>query len=163
LAHGQLISGTAIVLIGRLADVFDGMVADYTKTKSPLGEGIDATVDKILLTAALYILIDKSLLPLVVGIVMAVHAVYVTTVSTVGRSWKVNLHPSLTGKLAAVFEWACVGFYLLADIIKGQLHNPGLANAAALLCFGVFIVAAVWSSLNYTRTMYYKRTMNDGH
>jgi len=160
LSHGQLIGGTAALLIGRLADILDGLAAELTKTKSPLGEGVDATVDKILIVAALYVLIDKQLLPLVVGLVMAVHAAYAIGVSSVARKLRVHLHPSRAGKLGALFEWTCVGFYLLSDILKHLQHRISLAHAAAVICFVAFVVAAFISSLNYTRTAYYKRTMH---
>ena len=159
LAHGQLISGTATLLVGRLADILDGLVAELTKTKSPLGEGVDATVDKILIVATLYVLIDKQLLPLVVGVVMAVHAAYAIGVSTIARKLHVDLHPSRAGKLGATLEWTSVGFYLLSDILAHNLRSTSLAHAVAVICFVAFAVAAVVSSLNYTRTAYYKRTM----
>ena len=160
LEHSQLIGGTAFLLIGRLADILDGLVADYTKTKSPLGEAVDATVDKILIVAALYVLIDKQLIPLLVGAFMAVHAVYAIGVSSVARKIRVDLHPSRAGKLGAFFEWTCVGLYLLGDILNSQHHSTSLTRGVAAICFAAFVVTAVISSLNYTRTAYYKRTMN---
>src|SRR5580700_510193 len=102
LAHAQLITGVALLLIGRMADILDGMVADHTKTKSPLGEAVDAATDKILTIVALYVLLDNQLIPLIVGLVMAVHAVYNILVSTVARRLHVSLHPSSTGKLSAL-------------------------------------------------------------
>ena len=160
LSHGQLIGGTAFLLIGRLADILDGLVADYTKTKSPLGEAVDATVDKILIVATLFVLIDKQLLPLLVGVIMAVHAVYAIGVSSVARKLRVHLHPSRAGKLGALFEWTCVGLYLFGDILNHLHHSTTLVRGAAFICFAAFAVTAVMSSLNYTRTAYYKRTMN---
>ena len=159
LRDDQLIRGTVLVLVGRFADILDGIVADYTKTKSPLGEAIDATVDKILLILALYVLLDKSLIPLVVGAFMAVHAVYNIAVSTIARQLKARLHPSRAGKLSAAIEWMSVGFYLLVDILKQHHHNPNLAHAIALVSFILFVVSGTWSSINYTRHVYYKQAM----
>jgi phosphatidylglycerophosphate synthase len=157
--HAQLIGGVAILLVGRMADVLDGLVADYTKTKSPLGEAVDASVDKILILLTLYVLLDRHLLPIAVVIVMAVHAAYSIGVSSVGRHFKIVLHPSRAGKLGATLEWLCVGLYLLGDILKQQQHSTTLALGAAVISFGLFVIAAVWSSLNYTRIVYYKRAM----
>jgi len=159
LAEGRLVDGIWILLLGRLADIVDGMVADYTKTKSPLGEAMDATVDKILIILSLYVLLDKHLVPFIVGGLMAVHAVYNIGLSTVARKLTVSLHPSRTGKISAVFEWACVGFYLLKDILEQHHSNATLTHDAALLSFALFVITATWSSLNYTRNVYYKQTM----
>lgn len=159
LAHAQLITGVAMLLIGRMADILDGMVADYTKTKSPLGEAVDAATDKVLTILALYVLLDKQLMPVIVGSVMALHAVYNIAVSTVARRLHVSLHPSSTGKLSALFEWACVGLYVFGDILKQQHHSNTATNVIALISLGLFIITAAWSSLNYTRSVYYKQTM----
>lgn len=159
LSSGQLIDGMSMIFIGRLADILDGMVADYTKTKSPLGEAIDATVDKVVIILALFVLIDKSLVPLLVGLIMGFHAIYNATVSVVARQLKVSLHPSRAGKLCAVFEWATVVFYLLGDVLRQRHDSVSIAHDAALLSFVVFIILAVWSSLNYTRGIYYKQVM----
>jgi phosphatidylglycerophosphate synthase len=159
LAHAQLITGVAMLLIGRMADIFDGMVADYTKTKSPLGEAVDAATDKVLTILALYVLLDKSLIPIVIGIVMVVHALYNIALTAVARRLRVSLHPSPTGKLSALFEWACVGLYVLSDILHQQHHSTTAARVIALFSFGLFIITATWSSLNYTRSVYYKRVM----
>jgi phosphatidylglycerophosphate synthase len=159
LSQGRLISGTAMIIVGRLADILDGMVADYTKTKSPVGEAVDASIDKVLLILALYVFLSKHLLPLPVGIVMAAHAVYSTAVTSVASRAQVRLHPSRAGKLGALFEWVCVGLYLLADILTQQQHSTTFAHNAALVSFGVFVIAAIWSGINYARNIYYKRTM----
>jgi phosphatidylglycerophosphate synthase len=159
LGNGQLVAGIWTVLLGRVADILDGMVADYTKTKSPLGEAIDASFDKTLLVLALIVLLDKHYLPLFVGIVMAVHAVYNIVVSSIARSFKINLHPSRAGKLCAGAEWLCVGLYLLVDILRQYHHDTTVAHGAALISFGLFVITAIWSSRNYTRNVYYKRVM----
>src|SRR5690606_15766775 len=47
LLREQYITGILLVAGGRLLDVVDGLVAEATHTKSPLGEMLDAAVDKI--------------------------------------------------------------------------------------------------------------------
>lgn len=159
LAHGQLITGIALLLVGRMADILDGMVADYTKTKSPLGEAVDAVTDKVLTIVALYVLLDKQLLPLIIGVIMALHVLYNIIVTTVARQLHVSLHPSLTGKLSALFEWACVGLFVLIDIFKQQHHQTADVRVIAIISFVLFIATAAWSSLHYTSSVYYKQTM----
>lgn len=159
LGEGRLVDGIWTIIIGRFADILDGMVADYTKTKSPLGEIVDASVDKTLLVLALFVLLDKHLLPLLVGIVMAVHAVYNIVVAYIARTLKINLHPSRAGKLCAAIEWVCVGLYLLSDTLRQEQHSTTFIHGVALLSFVIFVIAAIWSSINYTRNVYYKQVM----
>lgn len=159
LSSGQLIDGIWAIFIGRVADILDGMVADYTKTKSPLGEAIDASVDKVVIVLALFVLVDKNLLPILIGLTMGIHALYNAGVSVVARRFKISLHPSRAGKLSAVFEWGTVVFYLLGDILTQRQHSPAIGHDVGLVSFGLFVILAVWSSLNYTRSVYYKRIM----
>jgi phosphatidylglycerophosphate synthase len=157
LSNGQLVDGIWTIFIGRLADILDGMVADYTKTKSPLGEVIDASVDKVIILIALFVLLDQHLLPWPVGLVMAGHALYNIGVSTVARALGVSLHPSQAGKLCAVFEWGAVVFYLFSDFLNQEHHSITLSHGLAVLSFCLFVIVALWSSLNYSRIVYYKQ------
>ncbi len=43
----QYAVGIVALIVGRLADLLDGLVAEKTRTKSPLGEILDASIDKI--------------------------------------------------------------------------------------------------------------------
>ena len=155
----HLTAGVVLIFFGRIADILDGIVAEYTKTKSPLGEAIDATIDKVLIILALVILINKDLLPLFVGVVMSVHAAYMIVLAAVARFLKTSFHPSSEGKMGATFEWLCIGLYLISDILKQQHHTTTIVHWAAAVSFGLFAIAAVWSGLNYARVVYYKRVM----
>ena len=39
--------GLTLIVMGRLLDIADGLAAEATHTKSPLGELFDATIDKV--------------------------------------------------------------------------------------------------------------------
>ncbi len=158
LAHDHFVSGLILLLIGRLADILDGLVADYTKTKSPLGEAIDASADKLLILATAIVLLASHLLPLFLGILMGLHALYNTSISLLAKQLHSSLHPSRTGKLSAVFEWAAVGLYILLAYLRQQQRPTVLVHVLALITVILFILTAAISSINYTRHTYYKRT-----
>jgi phosphatidylglycerophosphate synthase len=65
-----------LIMIGRAADLADGLVADKTGTKSTVGEAMDATVDKLELVAAVVVIWLASLIPAFVFVILVVHAVY---------------------------------------------------------------------------------------
>ena len=155
-SRNSLISGSGAIIIGRLCDLLDGLVAEYTQTKSPLGEFVDATIDKILIVLALFVLVNHQILPVFLGVIMFIHAFYMITLATIAREIKVRIHPSRSGKLATAFEWLSVALYMFAAILAQQNYSEHITSRLGYLCFVVFIFMAVQSSLNYTRYIYYK-------
>ncbi len=149
--HHQLAAGIIIILLGRVADVLDGMVAEATHTRSPFGEAVDATLDKILLALALIVLLDKQLLPLVVGLIMLAQAAYNSVAALLARRHGLKLHPSEAGKLSAVFEWLSIGLYSLA--YQAGSYHPTARRAglvAAALSFGLFVILGILASAGYS-------------
>lgn len=159
LSRNGLITGSGAIIIGRLCDLLDGLVAEHTKTKSPLGEFVDATIDKILIVLALFVLVNHELIPIAVGTLMFIHAAYMIGLATIARDIKAPLHPSRSGKLATAFEWLSVALYMFAAILKQQNYSSLLTSRLAFISFLLFIFAALWSTRNYTRYIYYKKKM----
>ncbi len=156
--HGSLLLGIVTIGLGRGADVLDGIVADYTKTKSALGEAVDATVDKILLALTLVTVLALQLLPFAVGIAMALHGLYNIGLYVTAHYRKVRLHPSLIGKLATSFEWLSVALYLIANLLKGNGSSyTQIVLIGASVMFGLFVATAIRSSYGYTQRLYYKK------
>lgn len=150
----HLTAGIIIVVAGRLADVLDGMAAEASHTKSPLGETVDATVDKVLIALALIVMLSEQLLPPLVGLVMLLQAGYNSAVSLIAkyRPRPIKLHPSRAGKLSAVFEWLSVGLYIWAADARGDSPHQGLLIAAGI-SFGLFVALGGWASFEYTRVL----------
>lgn len=145
--------GAVTIVLGRLADVLDGMVADHTQTKSPVGEGVDAATDKIELGITMAVLFAKGVLPLPVMSLMFLHAMYNSLLAAAASHVGTKLHPSSTGKLGAVFEWGSIGLYLLAPAVQyhATAQNACLAGAAA--SFAIFLILGTYSSDQYTREL----------
>lgn len=98
----------ALVLAGRLCDLLDGWAADATGTKSPLGELVDATVDKIETGAAFVAVLIAQLLPWwIVALLLAVQ-VMIAVIALAARRHKVALHPSRRGKVAMALIWVLI-------------------------------------------------------
>jgi phosphatidylglycerophosphate synthase len=159
LSTEHILRGATYIFVGRMADIFDGYVAEHTKTKSPFGEALDASVDKILIILALVIVFDKHLVPLIVGIGIAIQTVYVTGLAIVARRLSGGLHPSRSGKISTALIWLSTGLFLIVDVLKQRGDSLTFARGAAYSCFGLFLITALWSSVNYTRYVYYKRKM----
>ena len=127
LSQQKILSGTLKIGIGRTMDYFDGVVADKTKTKSPLGEAFDATADKLAIAMvgpALYKnkLVPKTELSLVIA-QNSVNAIYTIKAKNRGN----EIHPSKYGKLATVSQWAFIGSSLMEKICRDS-SLLGVAN-----------------------------------
>ena len=137
--------GLIALAVGRLLDIADGLVAQKTGTKSPLGELLDATVDKIgtLLTfVVLYIaaisswwLITLLLLPQVI----------IPLVSLYKKSQKKELHPTRVGKLSMASLWvSLVGLIVIAAVNLAWTHPLALFVYAVTILSTTLGFYALW-------------------
>jgi phosphatidylglycerophosphate synthase len=143
--------GILLIMLGRAADIADGYVADKTGTKSPFGEAMDATIDKILLGLALIFFVLGNILPVVVTAILLAHTVYNTLIGFVGYFRKLPVHPSRFGKYATFSEWLCIGLFLALSQISLNTTAYTLTTGAAWLSLLIFGLFALPSSYSYGR------------
>ena len=148
----RVVPSLLLIIFGRLADILDGYVADKTGTKSPLGEGVDATIDKLLIAAVLIILLSKDVLPLFFGLTLFLHSLYNSCLSIWSKKMHRQIHPTLTGKLTTVAIWFCISAYTLLYYLNNHGNvSTHLVSGVALAGNIIFIVLGIISSLEYTR------------
>ncbi len=127
--------GLGMIVIGRLADLADGYVANATGTKSPLGEFVDATCDKLAVAVVASLAIVTGVMPLwFVCVLLAVNAYLAGFGLLAGR--KHGVHPNRPAKLATFAAWAAVVF-LITDAAwpNRALHILGLLTMALFVAF----------------------------
>lgn len=143
----QLTAGFIFVAIGRFLDIADGWVAEKTKTKSPLGESLDAGLDKI---AALVILISfaiAEIAPLwILGLLLLPH-VLTAAISAVAYAKNRRIHPSSLGKVSTVIIWLS-----LICFIGNAIEPDAFIRAIAYVCAFASITFGLVASLRYMRT-----------
>lgn len=153
---GEVYKGLALVTIGRIADLVDGVIAEYTKTKSPLGETIDVLMDKVVMVTALIVFAGYGLVPwFIVGIVALQNLVNII-IGLMAKLRKKKIHPSRYGKVATALSWVALILYPLGDWIR-QESSDGLGTALillAVLSFVVYIVIGLRASLSYAYLIY---------
>lgn len=142
LAHSNVDRGLVCLFVGRLCDLADGYVADWTKTKSRIGEAVDTTCDKISVLAIIVAGYATSLLPLPLLAVLTIHHAYI---AVVGVWWgrKYRLHTQKIGKQAMFASWVAILLSLLY-----QLHNGWIVLGtliAIIIGYGVLAVCALYS------------------
>lgn len=139
---GKNIFGFVLVGLGRCADILDGMLADRTGTKSPLGEAIDATSDKITLLAALLVFFAVHMIPPVVIFAVGCVNLAIALLSIRARMQHIHLHPSRMGKLATVVQWFGMVLYILAAIIA--------VHAVSIVAYIVMIISVGMALVAFT-------------
>lgn len=140
---------TAVValFVGRVLDIVDGLVAHRTGTKSPLGELLDAGIDKILTLSTLIVFGWYDIMHwTLIGLLVLPHAV-IALLSVVSALNGKKLHPSKSGKLSMAFAWFAIGGFAIAAALLSQ----PLLIAVSLLSVGVSIVYGVVAIAGYSK------------
>lgn len=144
-ARSDLALGTSVVGLGRLGDTVDGMIAEKTGTKSPLGQALDAALDKMGALSALAVFTARDVLP--VWVAAAIMAQNVANV-VIGlyAPWRrtTTLNPSAAGKVATAGFWITIIIFVAARL----LDNPLLLTAAYALA-ALALALGVYASINY--------------
>lgn len=156
IAHDEYAAGTIVLAVGRLCDVIDGWVADKTGTKSPLGELIDASFDKVSTAVVLLGFLLGGELPWIIfGLLLLPH-VLITPLAIATYFKGQRLHPSRLGKLSMGLLWVILVVILMSNsITTGGDYNPdGLVSGlliAGFLLIAVSFCMGMAAVVGYTR------------
>lgn len=119
---GHIWIGLILLVIGRLFDVVDGIVAEKTMTKSALGELFDAAADKIGTLATVVVLIVAGIADWPWIVALVVPQIIILVVVAHKKQRRINLHPTRAGKLSMAGVWiAIVGLLVAKAIIAATL------------------------------------------
>lgn len=132
------ISGYAVAivlfLIAALTDILDGQIARRRNQVSTLGKFLDPIADKLLISAALIVLVEKHLAPSWVVVIIIGREFIITGLRSVAASEGVVIQAQNLGKLKM---WAqCVA--IVALLVAAANGNPPVSN------FGLDYPAFFW-------------------
>lgn len=114
----------AIFLVAALTDIFDGYLARRRNQVSTLGKFLDPVADKLLVSAALIVLVEKHLAPSWAVVIILGREFIVTGLRAVAASEGVVIAAQTVGK---VKMWAqCVA--IVALLIAAANGNPPVSN-----------------------------------
>jgi cardiolipin synthase len=139
--------GLVLLAVGRLFDVADGMVAQATHTKSPVGEILDAVVDKIETLLTIIVLLVADIAPWWVIVALVVPQAIIAAVTFYKRQRGVRLHPSQQGKLSMAAVWASV----VGLIAYKALNEPWLLMAAVWCVVAASVLLGLYAVWQYAR------------
>jgi phosphatidylglycerophosphate synthase len=149
--------GAAYVAIGRLLDIADGLAAEYTKTKSPLGEQLDAGFDKLATVLTLLTLPFSGILPwwLAAGLLLP-HAA-IAGFSAYRIALKQQLHPSQLGKISMLLAWVSLVLLLLSKALEDG-GNGEVSQIAGYILAVASMATGALTFLNYLRPSAQQKT-----
>ena len=139
--------GTVLLATGRICDILDGWLAEITRTKSPLGELLDAGIDKIITILAVATFFAAHIAPAWALIALVIPHVLIVVIAFGWRVRKRAFHPSLAGKLSMVGVWLSLLIYALAHIV--DLPAPALAATQVIVIAST--ATGLYAATQYTR------------
>lgn len=147
LYDGTWASGLTLLVIGRLCDLLDGIVAEATKTKSRLGEIVDTTCDKL---AILVFLLVAVLSPNFNMYLIAILIIHQTCMAIFGLLYgrRYNLHTNRIGKYAMFVAWVAIIIEIVA------LHsNVSFMTIVAWTATALYAILALLAVRQYIQDL----------
>jgi len=129
----------ALLAGGRLLDIADGLAAEATHTKSPLGEAFDASADKVGTLLTLVGLLVTGVAAWWVIALLVLPQVVIALTSFYKAHRNIRVHPSRAGKLSMLFAWLSIIGIVAAAALKG-------AVAMTLVVYVLIAVSLVLSA-----------------
>ncbi len=145
LSRGNRRKAITKIAAGRSLDLVDGAVAKATGTMSPLGEALDAGLDKVSMAASLAVLHKSEDLPKGLLRLFAARDLGMAVLTVVGKLRGVHPHPNEASKTATFHQWMAAGSMLIAAELN-DTEKPELALTAKLagtVLTGLFIVKSL--------------------
>jgi phosphatidylglycerophosphate synthase len=141
------LSATVLLATGRICDILDGWLAELTLTKSPLGELLDAAIDKILTILTVATFFVAHIAPAWVLVALVTPHVLIVLILLGWRIRRRVFHPSLVGKLSMAGVWLSLLVYAWAQIVD----LPAAVMAVTQVVVVVSSAAGFYAAAQYIR------------
>jgi len=139
-------AGLILLAIGRLLDIVDGVVADKTGTKSPLGETFDAVADKIGTLLTIIVIIIAGITNLWIIAALIIPQAIIPMLILYKKQNGVSVHPTRPGKLSMALTW--VG--IVGLLILKALGEPFILSIAVYAIIGGSLVLGLYALWQYS-------------
>lgn len=181
---GDTLNGILSVGIGRLADIVDGTVANATGTKSAVGEGVDATLDKLTAVVAVPVLVRNNIISRKFAGFTVAQNIANTGLTAIAKRRGQEIHSTWAGKRSTGFLWTAIGLKGLAKAVRNgelskvgnRLSKYGLNNTAdkiklmnntklarkidavGILAGAIYIALGSYATSEYARTAFSRKS-----
>lgn len=145
----------AIFLIASFTDFLDGYLARKNNLVTTFGKFLDPIADKLLVLAALIMLVEAGSIPAWIPIIIAAREFIVSGIRMLAAGEGNVIAASWLGKIKTVSQMIAISLAFLDTspfmrFISGELYNLALPlNILMSLAMIVSVVATIWSGLDY--------------
>jgi CDP-diacylglycerol---glycerol-3-phosphate 3-phosphatidyltransferase len=140
--RGPEIAALVVFVAASVSDFVDGYLARRNGVVSRLGQSLDPIADKLLVAAALVVLVDLHPFPLWAALVIAAREAAVSWLRARVVRAGASLPASMIAKAKTVVQMTMVGWWLLP---WGEV-NPG-----HWVLLGLVLFVTLWSGVEYFR------------
>lgn len=147
LLHDALWPGLLWIVAGRILDIMDGMVAEMTGTKSPIGELCDASADKLATLLTVLVLPAAGIVAWWTIVAIIWPQVLIGLIVVIKKWQSVGIHPTRQGKLSMAALWLS----LMILIAAAAAHDSALIALSAYGVAAVSVVLGAYAAWQYAR------------
>lgn len=138
-----------VFLLAAITDWFDGFLARHLKQFSPLGEFLDPVADKLMITAALILLISKypTWWMSLASIVIVSREIVISAL----REWMAELGKRATVKVSDIGKVKTAVQMIAILVILSQQPDYNWLTIIGLILLWVAVILTLWSMCVYLK------------
>jgi CDP-diacylglycerol--glycerol-3-phosphate 3-phosphatidyltransferase len=136
-----------LFLLASITDYFDGFIARRFKLESSFGRFLDPIADKVLVCAALIMLISLDRVSAWIVMLIITREIAVSALRAISKTWDTSLKVSPVGKLKTVFQFSAI-----VPLIIHYEYNffiPIDFHLIGTVLLYVALILTWWSGLDY--------------
>ena len=156
--HGMSVSNLiilAIFLIASFTDFLDGHIARKRNIVTNFGKFLDPIADKLLVLAAVVMLVESGMLPAWIPIIIAAREFMVSAIRMLAASEGKVIAASKLGKIKTVTQMVAISLAFIdlnpfMIFINGGLGTFELiSNILTSIAIWLSVIATIWSGIDY--------------
>ena len=159
-APWAFLTATALFILASVTDFFDGYLSRRFKVVSPLGVFLDLTADKVFISAVLIALVQVSLVPAWIVVIIVAREFLVTGLRSMAAAKGKVIPAGMWGKQKTLITMIAIALLLFAkglgahdlSLFPPMLHFTGqtvnFSNILLLVADAGLILATLWTALS---------------
>lgn len=146
---------TILFLLASITDFLDGYLARKHNLVTTFGKFLDPIADKLLVLSALMMLVESSIIPAWIPIIIAAREFIVSGIRMLAAGEGNVIAASWLGKVKTVSQMVAITFAFignqafLAFLVKDLVGSELILNVLMSLGMIVSVVATIWSGMDY--------------
>ena len=159
-APWAFLTATALFILASVTDFFDGYLSRRFKVVSPLGVFLDLTADKVFVSAILIALVQVSLVPAWIVVIIVAREFLVTGLRSMAAAKGKVIPAGMWGKQKTLITMIAIALLLFAkglgahdlSLFPPMLHftdqTVNFSNILLLIADAGLILATLWTALS---------------